>query len=229
MIDIHSHVLPMVDDGSNSVETSLEMVSNAIKQGVKHLFLTPHYRGVFKLSKNQLKERFNEFRDYVLQKGLDINLYLGQEIHVDIDTKKSLSGDQLLTLNDSKYLLLEFNYNHECEIVEYVYEFKRMGYIPIVAHAERYSYFTLDDAFEVKSIGGLIQVNADSLLGKNKRSNKRLVAKMIKNGLVDFVAGDYHSNRNYLLAEAYKYSVKKFGSSVADKIFITNGQAIIEK
>ncbi len=223
MVDVHSHVLPLVDDGSDAVATSLGMVRNAIEQGVKHLFLTPHYRGVFNLSKNQLIDSFNDFCSVVRDEGLDINLYLGQEIHVDKTTKQSLLEGNLLSMNGGKHLLLEFSYNHECEIAEYVYEFKRLGYEPIVAHAERYSYFTVDDAYDVKSSGGLIQVNADSLLGKATHGSKRMVHKLIKNGLVDFVAGDYHASRRYLMAQAYSYVVKKYGKAMADALFVENG------
>ncbi|MBR5899788.1 MAG: hypothetical protein IKZ38_00130 [Clostridia bacterium] len=227
LIDVHSHVLPMVDDGSQSVNDSLEMVKKAISQGVSHLVLTPHYRGVFNLCANELNEAFDKFNEQVKRNYPQINLYLGQEIHADGEIKRMVLNGELLTVNGNKHLLLEFKYNEECDIVEYIYEFKRLGYKPIVAHVERYSYLTDDDIAEIKSVGGLIQINAESLLGKSDFCSKRKAVKLIKQGLIDVVAGDFHSQRPYLMADAYKFVSKKFGEDIAKKLFIENGLKII--
>ena len=227
MIDLHSHVLPMVDDGSESLNHSLDMVKTAISQGVKELVLTPHYRGVFNLSKKELEEKFNDFKAQVQKENLPINLSLGQEIYVDNDTKKDLIDNKFLTINQTKYVLLEFNYTQDNDIAEYVYEFSRLGYKPIIAHVERYAYLTIYDIAEIKSMGALIQINAESLVGKGNFANKRLVKKLIKNDLVDIVSNDMHWGREYLMAKAYKCVCKKFSKEIADNLFIVNPQKVL--
>lgn len=227
MIDLHSHVLPMVDDGSESLNHSLDMVKTAISQGVKELVLTPHYRGVFNLSKKELEEKFNDFKAQVQKENLPINLSLGQEIYVDNDTKKDLIDNKFLTINQTKYVLLEFNYTQDNDIAEYVYEFSRLGYKPIIAHVERYTYLTIYDIAEIKSMGALIQINAESLVGKGNFANKRLVKKLIKNDLVDIVSNDMHWGREYLMAKAYKCVCKKFSKDIADNLFIVNPQKVL--
>ena len=228
MIDIHSHILPCVDDGSKSASQSLSMVKTAISQGVTDLFLTPHYRGVFTFCKEKLAKEFEDFKNLVKQQNLPINLYLGQEIYFDEQAKDCLKNGELLTMNGTKYIMLEFSYNQSTDIAEAVYQTKYMGYKPIVAHIERYSYLTIDEICEIKSLGGIIQVNADSLLGKVYGISKRNILNLIQNDLVDVVAGDMHFSREYLMQTAYKFTNKKFGQQVADKLFIQNAKSIVQ-
>ena len=227
MVDIHSHVLPMVDDGSSSIEESLKMIKECIDQGITDVIFTPHYRDKFNKTPQQLKDAFNEFKNIVLQNGLKINLYLGQEIFYTKDYKHNIVNGEVLTLNQTKYLLLEPDYM-ECEITEAVYELTRLGYIPIIAHVERFPYITIQDVIEIKELGGLIQVNAGAIFCKDFRIDRKTVKKLFKMGLVDFVASDIHSNRENEMLKAYTYVKKKYGIDYADQVFTTNAQKIIQ-
>ena len=226
MIDVHSHILPDVDDGSSSVVASVEMLKKAAAQGVTDVILTPHNRGDYIKTPSELKVAFEQFKQTVAQQNVNVNLHLGQEVFVTKDVKSKIVNKQVLTLNDGPYVLIEPDYN-ECEIVEIVYELTRLGYKPIVAHVERFSYITLADLFEIKDLGGYIQVNASAIIGKDFRINAKLIKQGFKEGLIDFVASDVHSNRENYMLKAYKTVRIKYGKATADAVFIENAKEII--
>ena len=227
MIDIHTHVLPFVDDGSATIEKSLQMLKGSVLQGVTDVILTPHCRAHYNETPQSLKNSFDDFVKIVTENGIKVNLYLGQEIFINKHIKEKLQNGEHLTLNGSKYILLEPDYV-ECEVTEAVYELTRIGYIPIVAHVERFPYITEQDVVEIKELGGLIQVNASALFCNDFRTDKKRVKRFLKAGLVDFVASDIHSNRENYMQKAYKYVKSKYGINYADAVFILNAKKIIE-
>lgn len=228
MTDIHTHILPEVDDGSISLEQSLSMLGELYAQGVTEVILTPHYRNEYVLSPEQLKTAFCEFKGRVFEAGIPVGLYLGQEIYIGRDYKKILSEKKVLTINGTNYILIEFDFTRETDIAEIVYELKSMGYIPIVAHFERYTYVDVSVAKEIKELGGLIQINADSIVGKYKRRYSRLVKELLSEKLVDFIASDIHSRRKVLTEKARKVIEKKYGEEYAEKIFSINAERLIK-
>lgn len=228
MIDIHSHVLPFVDDGSVDIDSSLEIINQYKKQGVDAVILTPHYRGKFKLPTEEILEEFFLFSNRVKESGGGIDLYLGQEIFAGADINDLVENAKVLNLANSKYLLLEFDYSLEEDIAEKVYELSRRGYHPIVAHMERYAYADLMMAVSIKHAGGFIQVNADTILGKCGRVLKKKAKDLLRLGLVDFVASDVHCDRALLMEKAYKHVKRKFGQKMAENVFYNNAKKIIE-
>ncbi len=225
MIDIHSHILPLVDDGSKSLDDSLTMLKNLKKIGVKDVVLTPHNRGIYLCSKGQLKKEFEKFKK--ASASIGINLYLGQEIYYNDSTLEKLKSGELLTINNSKHVLLEFGADNVSEIVEFTYLVKKAGFIPIIAHPERYNSLDSFDIEEIKSVGGLIQINASSIIN-GSFSTRRMVKKLLKLKLVDFIASDIHFNRKLVLDKAKKYVSKKFGKEMADVLFELNAKEILK-
>lgn len=228
MIDIHTHILPCVDDGSGNLRDSLEMLKNHEKIGVTDVFLTPHLRVKYNLDEQSIKNAFDDFCKEVKKQGINVNLYLGQEIYLSSENQHLQSAQQIITLNDSKYVLIEFDFSEPTDIVETVYEANRLGYKPIVAHFERYLYATLEMAEQIKDNGGFIQVNAHSVTGENK-TGKKLTKKLLKLGLVDFVASDIHFARTNRLREARDIVEKKYGKDYAKDLFYNNAKKIIDK
>ena len=104
MVDIHTHILPNVDDGSKSIEISIELLKEEIKNGVKDIVLTPH-QNENEMDNKKLKELFLKFKDEV--KDLGLNLYLGSEIYYYKNLKNDI--ERITTMNDSKYILIEFS------------------------------------------------------------------------------------------------------------------------
>ncbi len=228
MIDIHSHVLPAVDDGSSGLEQSLQMLKESVSQGVTDIVLTPHYRHPYELERQNIERAFEQFKQCVQRENIPVNLYLGQEIYVERGVKSLLKDQKVLTLNGSKYVLLEFDYVREREIAEIVYELKLQGYVPVVAHIERYAYADIATAMDIKECGGLIQVNAQSIVDRSVRVKNKFIKKLIKNGLVDFVASDLHFNRENYMEKAYAIVAKKYGEQTAEALFNNNAKEIIK-
>ena len=214
MIDIHTHILYGVDDGSPNSETSKFLIDEEIKNGVKKIILTPHQNEECKRT-IELIERFesfkNEFKDY------NIDFYLGSEIYYYSNMIDDLKRNELLTINNTKYVLVEFSTDIETDISSIIYDLKINGYLPIVAHIERYPYLSLKDYDEIKKNGALIQVNSKSF--ERKIYNKRLKYLMKKN-LVDFISSDCHNeNRDIDFSEVKKLISKKYKDQF-DKLFV---------
>ena len=229
-IDIHTHVIPCVDDGSPDIETSIFLIEEEIKQGVKYIICTPHFRRrMFETSKEKILENFNLLCEEVQKRNLDVKLFLGQETylrHYD-SLKRVLDENRIYEMNNQKYLLLEFSYTNELDLSEFVYYAKIKGFIPIIAHIERYEYVNIEEAMDIVEAGGLIQVNASSVIGKHGGKIKKKVKKLLKNNLVSFIASDIHSNRKNYMSESYSYICKKYSVELANKLFYENAKKII--
>lgn len=228
MIDIHTHILPFVDDGSESVSQSIDMLKEACSQGVTEVFLTPHSRGEYNKTSEEVSIVFNEFKNKVKESGINVNLYLGREIHYTKNTIEKLVSSKVLTLANSKFVLVEFDFAHAVDYEELAYKIIRAGYIPIIAHVERYPKMSFDTIEELKAMGALLQVNADSITSKTRMGNGRLIDKLFKCELVDFVASDVHYNRKNCMLEAYKKVKRKYGEATAEVVFNLKAKEIIE-
>lgn len=230
MIDIHSHIIYDVDDGSSSIEASISLIKKEIENGVTDIVCTPHYRqNMFETSLEKIKENFLELKNLV--KNLDVNLYLGQEIYVKSYNilKEHLQKGKVLTINNTTYLLLEFSYTYEIDISEIVYNLQLNGYKVIIAHIERYEYLGIDKIVEIKNIGALMQINASSLIGKNGLKLKSKCKKYLKNNVVSFVSSDIHESRENYMMKAFNFIKKHYGSEMANSLFIENAKILINK
>lgn len=228
MIDVHSHIIPNVDDGSGSIETSLNILKEEVLQGVQEVICTPHLRKpMFEASDAKVTEKFEELKLAAKDAGIDIKLHLGREIYCDNSIKKLISSGEFLSLGGSKYVLLEFPFEDKIDIDDTCYEIGLLGYIPVVAHVERYRYFRDLGAIEqLRRLGTLIQVNASSIAGKAPLKEKAFVNKLLKNNLVDLVGSDIHSSRVNYMRKAYE-KVKAKDERYAAKIFQENAEKIL--
>lgn len=209
LVDIHTHILPFVDDGSADLQTSVKMLEDQQKSGVDAVILTPHYCPPRKYVKTaaEIKETFENFKNEARKAGVGVRLLLGQEIYWSnsYNVLKMLKSGELLTLNGTNLVLLEFSFSTSAECVsEAIYSLKISGYRSIIAHVERYKRIDFSAVEDMREQGALIQVNADSVIGKNGLKTKFFTNKLIKRGLVDFVASDVHSFRPSALEKAHK-------------------------
>ena len=125
IFDIHSHVLQKVDDGAKNLEEAIFIVKDLISQGVKKVLLTPHnIHQKYTSSTEELKSQFELLKEEINKQNLDISIYLGQEIYYTKLTLKKLEEKELLSLNNTNYVLIEFSYYNEPNIEEILYEFK---------------------------------------------------------------------------------------------------------
>ena len=208
MVDIHTHIIPNVDDGSPNLETSIAMIKHEIEIGVDTIICTPHHiYHRYEKTVEEIKEKFNLLKQEVERLGLPVTLYLGQEIcytHRE-DILQMLKDGKLLTLNNTNRVLLEFSFTREPEdIQDIIYNFSINGYEVIIAHVERYEWMTIDKVKALKAESALIQINSNSYLGLTSWHEKRMVKKLLKLGLVDYVASDTHSFRPSTLDKSFK-------------------------
>lgn len=232
--DIHTHILPGVDDGAQDLSQALRMLRTAWKNGTRTVILTPHYRGTYKQNTpGVLKENFAWLQEMVNSELPGMQLYLGQEIAYETDAPGAMYQGNVLCMNDSQYVLLEFQTTSlRSQIVNGVVETIHSGFIPIVAHVERCDIVREEPDLpeELLHMGALLQLNADSILGKNGFGIKRFCHKLLKNEMVHFVASDAHDTeyRPPVLQECFLKVHKKYGAKYAAMLFYDNAQAVIE-
>lgn len=228
MIDVHTHILQEIDDGCDSIDKSIYLIKDEISNGVDKIFLTPHYdNGKEFNTLDKIKEKFDVLLSKVKEENLNVSLYLGQEYFVDENFYKLLEKGDLVTLNDTKYVLVEFPFFNETDILVHLSKIISKGYIPIIAHIERYAYLDWSLLIEFKMVGALMQVNASCLIGEYGKKMKNLAMSAIKDGLISFVASDIHDNRRNYMRKAYEKIAKKLGVSVAERVFNKNAENLI--
>ena len=228
-IDMHCHILPGVDDGATDLHQAMEMLRQAYADGTRAMILTPHghncgpkWQETFVLLQSTIRDSFP-----------DLRLYLGSEILYDLETVDRLDSADARCLNGSHYCLLEFHTTAwRSQIVRAVSDVLYGGYIPIIAHAERYKIIRSDAELldELLDMGALIQLNADSIMGEQGFLVKRFCRKLLKEKKVHFIASDAHdtANRPPLLDACRKLVNRKYGSAYADALFYDHALAVIE-
>lgn len=232
--DIHTHILPGVDDGAKTLADALELVRMAYQNGTRTIILTPHYRGRYKKNAPEfLGEIFAILKRAVARELPDMKLYLGNEIYYELEAPEKLEAGRAMTINNSRYCLLEFSpASLRSQVVKGVSEMVRCGYTPIIAHAERYDIFRKDKALtdEVLDMGALIQLNADSIMGKHGLGVASFCGRLLKERKAHFIATDAHDaqKRPPLLRDCWWKVYKKYGMEYAARVFYENAQAVID-
>lgn len=232
-VDIHTHLLPGVDDGAGDLQQSLELLKRASGQGTVAVVLTPHYRGRYRDNiREKLMPVFEQLRKAARDECPELALYLGCEVGYELDIAEKVSEGTVLTINDTQYVLLEFQQgSFQSRILDGVLEVLNFGYVPIIAHVERYEAFRQHPnlAGELTELGALLQVNADSVLGKGGLGVKRYCHRLLKAHLVHFIATDAHDQRvrQPVLGLCYHKIRKRYGQAYADALFIRNGHAVL--
>lgn len=231
MIDIHCHMLYGVDDGAKTLEESVLMLKDAKKQGVDEIILTPHYRhGMFPYRVERIVENYKTLCKEA--KKIGIKLHLGTEYHVNSRIVEYLDKKRCMPLGHTKYVLTEYDYETD---YGYIYNMSRElmanGYIPVVAHVERYKCMTddLGHAAELREMGAFIQINADAVLGYDGRQLKRYCKELLNASLVDVIASDSHGIKKRVshMAKCHKHISKKYGEEYADMLLNDNPARII--
>mgnify|MGYP006374880835 FL=1 len=234
MIDIHSHILPLVDDGSKSVDMSLEMLDQAYRDGTEEIILTPHlaYAYGFDNPREKIENLFEEFRNIVWDVGIPIKLHLGCEFLYSSKESFEKHFKDITTLADTKYLLVEFYFDvNEDVILEAVESVLEKGCIPVIAHPERFEAFQTNTelAPRIIEMGGYLQMNKGSILGDYGSIVKDTVYDLLDRRLIHLVGSDAHNLRNRYPAmyESFEKVKTYFGSSYAKRIFNENPEKLL--
>lgn len=214
MIDLHAHILTDTDDGASSFEESVALLYEARKAGFTGIVCTPHYmQGFYEKDANYINNKMKELE--MDAKRIGIHLYQGNEIYAINEICKILKEKKIVSLNNSKYLLIEFSLNNEPikNSVEIIDEIVKNGYIPIIAHPERYPYVQKDIKF-LKSLlkkGVLLQANYASIDGYYGIPAKKTIIKLLKNKMIQFLGSDVHDKRTiYVNIPQYIKKISKY-------------------
>ena len=233
MIDIHCHIVPNIDDGAKSLDDALEMAKIAYDEGIRKIVNTSHYHPNFEYKKGkELFESVKEFNNILKLNNIDIEVFIGNELYYSEDIIEIIEQKEFYTLNNSKYLLIEFPpIRFPKNIVDIIYEIKIRGYVPILAHVERYKEVqeNVNIIYDCINEGALIQVNSSSIIGKNGNEMKKVSDILLYNNMIHFIATDAHSStrRKPIIKETYNYVVKKYGEKKAQTLFIQNPSKVI--
>ena len=232
LIDIHSHILPGIDDGAKDLETSIRMLEMAENDNTKIMFATPHYyHGHYEATYDEVVKNIQILQYKLKNKVINVEIYPGQEVFLDKFTVELYKSGIIKGLNDSNYLLLELPMeNYSKSFIDIIYELRLLGARPIIAHPERYSYI-LDNIYTINEFiqeGCLVQLNSGSIIGNFGKSVERTAKKLIENGVCNFIASDAHTaNRRCPgLVEAMKI-VGKINNSVAVEVQI-NAELLLQ-
>ncbi len=230
MYDIHCHIIPNVDDGSGSLSDSVEMAQVAFESGVKGIIATPHCNiiGVYEnFWSSDFNLKINVLNEELKKRKIPVKVYPGQEVFVHGDIIELLKSGKLITLNNSRYILTEFDFKtEESEAVSVLERLIAEGYVPIVAHPERYGfvYENYKSLLRMHSIGALFQLNGDSITGNLGMNPMRFSKFILENRLADFVSSDAHSqySRTPDFTGAHEIVCGYFGYDYAKLIFSDN-------
>ena len=236
MIDIHCHILFGADDGAQTIGEAIDMIKLAARCGTNAICVTPHSNipGSFENYISDIYyERINILREICLEENVNVQLLCGQEIFCTYDTPDLLKEGRLITLNNSRYPLVEFDFGESSNSVyEKLKMLKRAGYTPIVAHPERYTFVQEDEGApeRLRSLSCLMQINKGSITGKFGLVAQNAAFSILRRELCSVIASDAHSPfmRTPNLATAYDIVSEAFGSRRAEKLFTENPRKILQ-
>lgn len=217
MIDLHSHILPGVDDGAQTLEDSLEMARKAISQGITHLMCTPHHNnGKYNNPADRIIRDVAALQKELDQRGLDLTLLEGQEVRLTELLLTAIQRDEILFTDlDNTYLLIEFPTNEIPIYAEQVfYRLLNQGKVPVIVHPERNAVFREEPNRLVSflEMGTLTQLTAPSIVGVFGSEIQNTARQMLEHNMLYMVASDAHNlrHRTFLMKEAYA-EIRKIG------------------
>ena len=234
IIDVHSHILPGIDDGAQDWDTSMQMLVQSSKEGVQKVVATPHYYpwranapvDTIRLLCQEAMERLRA--DY----DIDMDIYPGQEVLYGMGVLEDLKAGKILTLADSRYVLVEFMPDETFSVLYHaVRELMSAGYIPVLAHVERYDCLQqMDNFHSLKAGGALFQMNASAVSGGILSRKSRWSKKILKAGLIDYIASDMHNltSRGPCTKEKIELIQKVLESEYLEKLLYVNPGKILE-
>lgn len=220
MIDMHSHIIPMVDDGSRSISITERMFKEASSQGFTGIFATPHYIDRKSVKREEMISHFSKLEK--MAKFYGIELLLGNEVFICPEIANLVQDGLVSKMNDSRYLLIELPRNNDINYFDdVIFELGAIGVVPIIAHPERYRFVHEEPGclFEIADKGVLFQLNSGSLIGDYGESVKKVAKKLLKYNVYQFMGSDAHSYDRYkVYNEAREIVSKTVGDEVLELI-----------
>lgn len=233
MIDMHCHIVPGVDDGAKDMEMSIEIARLYANNGFKKIINTSHFLGEGKgVTRIELEDSFRNMNNQLIQEDIDLEVLPGNELYLSMDIVKDLESGRALTLNNSKYVLVELPANdYPLYTEDILYELQIKGYKPIIAHPERNRSIIKNPELIINLIskGNLVQMNYHSIEGMYGKEVMRTADFLLKNNLVHFLGTDTHSNgrRSPNVSSILKLIQSKIGKDNLKILTLVNPSKVI--
>ena len=196
-VDLHSHLIPSIDDGVKTLDESVSLIRQYKECGFKKIITTPHIMSHrYPNTKETIYEGYEILKDELARLEIDIEIEVASEYYHDQHFIDLIHKEEILTFGD-KYVLFELSYSMKPFMLEEtVYKLKEAGYKPVLAHPERYVYYDSEkDYRKLKEMGLLFQINLISTQNFYGKRAKQAVEKIISLGMVDFIGSDVHSQK----------------------------------
>ena len=232
-VDIHTHLLPGVDDGAQDLKQALTLLQRAWERGTGAMVLTPHYRSRFR---DNVQPKLEPIYQQLVREAQKVcpgmELYLGCEVGYELDISEKLAQGSVLSISGTRYVLLEFTDSaFRSRILEGTLELLNFGYIPILAHVERYEAFRKNRtlARELVELGALLQLNADSVIGHQGFGVKRFCHRLMRCRLVHFIGSDAHNadTRPPELKPCFVMLKRRYGQAYAEQLLCRNPRTVL--
>jgi protein-tyrosine phosphatase len=233
VIDLHSHILPGVDDGAPDLETSLAMARMAVDDGIEVMACTPHFMpGLYDNEAQDIRYRVASLNDELIAHDINLALVVGGDAHIRPDFIECLRQDRILRLHDSRYVLFEPSHTTmPPRLEEFMFNILMAGYVPILTHPERFSWIEHNyPVFErLVQAGVWMQITAASITGRFGNRPHYWGQRMLAEGKVHILASDAHNlkSRPPLLTEAYEVAVSELGLDEAKALVLSRPQAVL--
>ena len=199
MIDLHSHILPNIDDGARNIDETLNLIKEAEEVGFEGIVATSHYmEGFYETDIPEKEVWVNVIYKKMQEQNIKTKLYLGSEIYLSENTMKLLEGGKASTINDTSYVLFELPLNAEpMNLYDVIYEMLQNKLVPILAHPERYSYVQQDPelVYDLIQKGVLMQANYGSIIGEYGKKAQITVERLLENNMIHLLGTDCHRQK----------------------------------
>jgi len=219
--DLHSHLIPGIDDGVKTLDESIDLIKQLKSLGLKKLIVTPHImEHRFPNTIKTIRDGYELVKAEVLKQKIDIDLQIGAEYYYDENFINQIRKKELLTFSDN-YVLFEFSYIHKpFGLEQIVFELLNAGYKPILAHPERYKYFSSNpqNYKSLKDLGLFFQVNINSFNNYYGKKAQKAANYLHDNGLIDFLGSDTHNQKQFNSLKSFVKTSKFQEINIKNKI-----------
>ncbi len=234
MIDLHSHILPFVDDGATSLEMALEMARMAVDDGIEVMACTPHFMpGTYDNSSENIRLRVQELNHELHTRNIELSLVTGSDAHIRPDFIDCLRNGEILTLHNSRYVLFEPPHNLMPQrMVELLFNMTMAGFVPILTHPERLKWIEQNYSVvqELAQNGVWMQITAGSLTGRFGKRPQYWAKRMLADGLVSILATDAHNTRSRppVLSEGFEVAKSELGLDEALHLVVSRPECVLD-
>ncbi|UTR12133.1 tyrosine protein phosphatase [Evansella sp. LMS18] len=233
MIDLHCHILPNLDDGSQSFEDTLLMAEKAVEEGITTIIATPHHNnGSYENEKQTIIQKTEKVNRFLNERNIDLKVFPGQEVRIYGEVIEDYKKGIIQTLADSKYIFIELPSGYVPRYTkDMIYKLQLEGLMPVIVHPERNQELIgkPEKLYEFVKNGTLTQLTAGSIAGKFGKKIKGFSEELIEANLAHFIASDAHNttNRSFHMTAAYDYLQQEFGEDLV-YFYKENAQLVLE-